>query len=110
MTGWTVDFHKKAEKEFARLNNSTKSQIAKAINKVSQNPLPKSEGGYGKPLGNNNSSNLAGCLKIKLKSIGHRVVYRLIREKTTMKIIIISIRDKDKVYKEAEHRMENETT
>ena len=102
---WDVVFHEKAKKEFDRLNSSPKAQVAKAIHKVSQNPLPQSEGGYGKPLGNNQSSKLAGCLKIKLKGIGLRVVYKLARNDVVMKIIIISIRDDDGVYKEAENRI-----
>jgi len=102
---WDVDFHPKAEKEFDKLNGSPKLQVAKAIHKVSQNPLPQSEGGYGKLLGNNQSSKLAGCLKIKLKSIGLRVVYQLVRDDKVMKIVIVSIRDDDEVYKEAERRV-----
>ncbi|MCL1883839.1 MAG: type II toxin-antitoxin system RelE/ParE family toxin [Defluviitaleaceae bacterium] len=102
---WIVEFDPKADKEFERLNATPKSHVAKAIRKVSQNPLPQSEGGYGKPLGNKQSSKLAGCLKIKLKRIGIRVVYKLIREDAIMKIIIISIRDDDEVYKEAVRRI-----
>jgi mRNA interferase RelE/StbE len=102
---WTVEFYKKAEKEFERLDGSPKTLTAKAIRKVSQNPLPQSEGGYGKPLGNRQSAKLAGCLKIKLRSIGLRVVYQLIRDDSKMKIVIISIRDDDEVYKEAENRI-----
>ena len=102
---WAVVFHDKAKKEFDKLNGSPKAQAAKAIHKVSLNPLPQSEGGYGKPLGNNQSSKLAGCLKIKLKGIGLRVVYQLVRDDAMMKIIIISVRDDDKVYKEAENRI-----
>lgn len=105
MMMWHVDFYDKAKKEFDNLNDSPKAQVAKAILKVSKNPLPQSEGGYGKPLGNKRSSKLAGCLKIKLKSIGLRVVYQVIRKDTVMKIIIISIRDDDAVYKEAENRI-----
>ena len=105
MMTWTVEFHDKAKKEFDGLNSSPKTQVAKAIKKVSQNPLPHSEGGHGKPLGNNQSSKLAGCLKIKLRNIGLRVVYQLVRKNATMKIIIISIRDDDKVYKEADSRI-----
>jgi len=105
MMEWTVVFHDKAEKEFSKLNASPKTHVAKAILKVSQNPLPQSEGGYGKLLGNRQSSKLAGCLKIKLKSIGLRVVYQLIKEDSVMKIIIISIRDDDEVYREAERRI-----
>ena len=103
--GWTVEFHEKADKEFEKLTGSPKYFVAKAIRKVSQNPLPQSEGGYGKPLGNSQSSKLAGCLKINLRRIGIRIVYQLIRDDSIMKIVIISIRDDDEVYKEAESRL-----
>jgi len=103
--GWAVDFTPEAQKDYKKLNGSPKSQVRKAIYKVAKNPLPSSEGGYGKPLGNLASSKLAGCLKIKLKSIGVRVVYKLVRENNVMKIVIISVRADDKVYKEAEARI-----
>jgi len=105
MTIWTVDYEDKAKKDLYKLSNFSRLRVVKSIERVSRNPLPQSEGGYGKPLGNNQSSKLAGCLKIKLKSLGLRVVYKLIRENNIMKIIIISIRDDNTVYKEAESRI-----
>ena len=39
--------------------------------------------------------------------LGYRVVYGLIREGNTMKVIIISIRDDEAVYREAERRITN---
>ena len=105
MNPWDIDYFEKAEKDLATLNKSVSARVLKAINKVALNPLPQSEGGYGKPLGNKRSSKLAGCMKIKLKSLGLRVVYKLIREDEIMKIVIISIRDDDEVYKEAERRI-----
>jgi len=71
---------------------------------VSTNPLSVSEGGYGKPLGNHLTGNLTGFLKIKLQSQGLRVVYRLQREDTVMKIIVISVRDDGTVYRMAQQR------
>ena len=102
---WEISYYKKAEEDLAALNSPVSARVIKAINKVSQNPLPQSEGGYGKPLGNMQSSKLAGCMKIKLKSIGIRVVYQLIRKDSAMKIIIVSVRGDDEVYKEAERRI-----
>ena len=81
---WKVKYHEKAVKELSNLNNSSKIRVVKAINKVSLNPLPQSEGGYGKPLGNKSSSKLSGFMKIKLKSIGIRIVYQLIRDDTVI--------------------------
>ena len=41
--------------------------VTKALLRVSQNPLPANEGGYGKALGNHTANKLSGLLKIKLK-------------------------------------------
>jgi len=75
-----VEYLKEAVKDLKRLDHSQRLQVLKAINKVSSNPLPQNEVGYGKPLGNRNSARLAGYLKIKLKRLGLRVVYKLIRD------------------------------
>jgi mRNA interferase RelE/StbE len=102
---WKVQYIPEAEKDLKELDRSQQLQVLKAIQKVSANPLPKTEGGYGKPLGSRLSSNLTGYLKIKLLRLGIRVVYHLVREKNTMKIIIISVRSDDVVYKLAQERL-----
>ena len=102
---WKTEMHDEAQKELLKLDNSIRQQVIKAIDKVSQNPLPSQEGGYGKTLRNASSSKLAGCCKIKLVKCGYRIVYKPIREGNIMKIIIISIRADDEVYKEAEKRL-----
>ena len=50
--------------------------MLKGIAKVSENPLPSSQGGYGKPLRNANRAHLAGLCKIKFRDLGIRVVYK----------------------------------
>ncbi len=102
---WTVDYLKEAEADLKGLDRSQQIQVLKAIRKVSENPLPNTEGGYGKPLGNRTSGKLAGYLKIKLVKLGLRVVYCLIRDKNTMRIVIISVRDDEKVYRMAQERI-----
>jgi mRNA interferase RelE/StbE len=102
---WIIEYIEEAKKDLQALDHSQQVQVLKAIQKVSANPLPASEGGYGKPLGNHPSSPLAGYLKIKLVKFGLRVVYCLVREKTTMKIIVISVRDDEKVYQLARKRI-----
>ena len=105
---WTITYHKAAVKDVEKLDGSCKAQIVKAIKKVSQNPLPFTEGGYGKPLGNKENTNLTGCLKIKLSKIGLRIVYRLVRTKSEMNIIVISVRSDHEVYELAERRSKDE--
>lgn len=103
---WKIEWLKEALKDLKLLDNSQTLQVLKAIDKVSENPLPSNEGGYGKPLGNKSNTNLTGYLKIKLLKLGIRVVYRIVREHDIMRIIVISIREDDTVYKIAVDRIE----
>lgn len=102
---WIIEYLKEAEKDLFNLDHSQRLHVLKAIEKVSQNPLPNSEGGYGKPLGNYLESKLSGFYKIKLLKLGLRVVYTIERKDKIMRIVIISIRDDDMVYKLADKRM-----
>ena len=102
---WIIEYKIEAQKDLENLDHSQQIQVLKAIRKVSANPLPQSEGGLGKPLGSKSNNNLTGYFKIKLRSLGLRVVYGLVREKNKMKIILISVRDDVAVYKLAAERI-----
>ena len=106
--GWTPEYLNAAADDLLALDRSQQIQVIKAIRKVSQNPLPVSEGGYGKPLGSRQLSNLTGYLKIKLKKLGIRVVYALVREAEKMRIIVISVRADEEVYRTAEKRIKGQ--
>jgi mRNA interferase RelE/StbE len=60
----------------------------------------------GKPLGNHSTMRLSGYMKIKLLNQGLRIVYKLVREYGVMRIIVISIRDDEQVYKIAQKRID----
>ncbi|EEJ54961.1 type II toxin-antitoxin system RelE/ParE family toxin [Mobiluncus mulieris] len=105
---WQVRYLHKAKQDLDNLDNSQRALVLKALSKASVNPLPVSEGGYGKPLGHSAGQNLTGLLKIKLKSSGIRIVYLCRREEQEMFIVVIGIRDDFKVYREAARRIENE--
>lgn len=101
---WKIEYIKEAMKDLKRLDPYNRKLILKAIEKTAERPLPPPDG-VGKPLGNHASSRLSGYYKIKLRGLGYRVVYQLIREGEIMRIIVISVRDDDAVYKEAEKRI-----
>jgi len=105
MKYWYVTYLREAEKEHDALESSARIQVDRAIRKVSQNPLPKSEGGYGTPLGHKQGRNLTGLMKIKLKKLGIRVVYSLVRDAETMRIIVVSVRADEEVYELAKKRV-----
>lgn len=97
---WTIKYHPIAKEELAKLDGSVRKIVLKGIIKVSVNPRPQNEGGYGKPLGNKNNNNLTGLLKIKFRDIGIRVVYKLVEDEKTheMYILVISARADREVY------------
>ena len=102
---WKIEYLREVHEDLKNLDKPAKLQVLKAIVKVSENPLPQSEGGYGKALGNHQSSKLSGYFKIKLVKLGIRVVYGLIREMDVMRVIIVSVRKDETVYKMAEKRI-----
>lgn len=101
---WEILYTDDAKSDLRNLDGSQRKSVIKAITKVSQNPLPASEGGYGKPLGNKHGNDLTGLCKIKLVRDGIRVVYALVRTETAMKIIVIAARSDDEVYEIAARR------
>lgn len=101
---WKIEYIKEAQRDLKRLDPYNRKLILKAIEKTAERPLSPPDG-IGKPLGNHATSKLSGFYKIKLKGLGYRVVYSLVKSGSVMKIIVISIRDDDAVYKEAERRI-----
>ena len=104
---WELSFLPEAREDLRALDGSQRIRVVKAIAKVQSNPLPSSAGGYGKPLGNKRLSQLSGLMKVKLKSDGIRIVYKLERIEHAMRIVVIGVRSDDAVYREAQKRRES---
>ena len=104
---WELSFLPEAREDLRALDGSQRIRVVKAIAKVQSNPLTSSEGGYGKPLGNKRLSQLSGLMKVKLKSDGIRIVYKLERIEHAMRIVVIGVRSDDAVYREAQKRRES---
>ena len=104
---WELSFLPEAREDLRALDGSQRIRVVKAIAKVQSNHLPSSEGGYGNPLGNKRLSQLSGLMKVKLKSDGIRIVYKLERIEHAMRIVVIGVRSDDAVYREAQKRRES---
>ncbi len=102
--GWNIEFKKAALNDLKKLDPYNRKLILKAIEKTALRPLPPPDG-IGKPLGNHSGTKLSGYYKIKLRDLGYRVVYGLVVENSVMEVIIISVRNDEEVYKEAERRI-----
>ena len=101
---YTLDYSPEAKLDIKEFDKAQRREIYKAIRKVSKNPLPQNEGGYGKPLGNKQGRNLTGLCKIVLMRLGVRVVYKLIRTDEIMRVIVVAARADEEVYDIAAQR------
>lgn len=102
---WKLKYLPEAEKDFYALSRNRQIIVEKAIKKIKTNPMPQSEGGYGKPLGHKHGTNLTGYLKVKLRKEGIRIVYKLIRTESEMLVVVIGMREDDEVYEIAKNRI-----
>lgn len=107
MNEWKLIIPPAVETDLDSFDRGVRDQILKALSRVRKNPLPASEGGYGKPLGNKGGINLTGCLKIKLLRLGIRIVYLLKRMEYSMQLVVISVRADSEVYRTAAERLKN---
>lgn len=93
-----------ALKEYSKLDNSVLPAVNKAIDELEYRADE-----VGKPLGNKNSTKLAGCKEIKLRDVGIRIVFRITSEKVQVLRIVyvlaIEERSKDYVFKVAHDRL-----
>ena len=102
---WIIQYLPEAVEDFRGLDRSQQILIRKAIAKLARNPLPETEGGYGKWLGNRDKTKLAGFLKVKLRGAGLRIVYKLIRQEGQVLLVVIGVREDSEVYEEADKRI-----
>ena len=107
MTNWKRRFTPEADKDMDKLAGNQRKVVFKAINKVLENPLPFTEGGYGKPLGNKHGYNLTGYCEIKLRGQGLRVIYKLEKDEMVMLNIVVDKRSDEEVYRIAFERLKN---
>lgn len=97
---YKVEFVPEALNDFDALDKSTKKQVAKKIDTLSENPL------LGKPLGNKFGIDLTSFYKLYVAKKKYRIVYHLIGNSLeVIEIIAIGKRDKEEVYKIAAKRL-----
>ena len=101
---WKNENIKEAQRDLIRLDFFNLKLFLKVIDNTAERLLPPPNG-IGKPLGNHASSKLSGYYKIKLKALGYRVVYQLICQNDVMRVIVISVRDDEAGYNDAERRI-----
>ena len=105
--GWRYEFTADARKDFESLDTHHRKIVIKALDKIILNPLPRTLGGYGIPLGNKHGFDLKGCCEVKLRGQNLRVIYKLENKKMIMMNIAIDKRGDFEAYRSAYNRTRN---
>ncbi len=92
---YRLRFEPDALKEWNSLDKSIRIQFAKKLENRLEDPLVKSS---------ELSGELKGLYKIKLASLGYRLVYQIENLELTIVVISVGRRDKNSVYKTAKNR------
>jgi mRNA interferase RelE/StbE len=92
LKSFNLEFHVLALKEWQKLDNSVKDQFKKQLQKRLNNPRISSAKLHG---------DLDNFYKIKLRTVGYRLIYEVIDHKLVIIVIAVGRRDQDAVYQSA---------
>lgn len=94
-TDYLLEFNLKARKEFDRLDASIRLQLAKKLKARLAGPRVEADKLAGMP----------DCYKIKLRSIGYRLVYQVVDDRLVVLVIAVGKRENNQVYGAAAARI-----
>jgi len=95
---YKLKFLHSAQKEWNKLGHNIREQFSKKLKQRLSNPI----------VPNDQLRGLENHFKIKLRSSGYRLVYKVREEQITICIVAIGKRDKSLVYKKAKSRKADE--
>lgn len=100
MTTYKLRFHTLALAEWQKLDGSLQAQFKKKLEERLVTPRVPSAALSGMP----------DCYKIKLRSAGYRLVYRVDDDVVYVTVISIGLRDKHQAYARAHKHLNDEAT
>lgn len=92
---YTLEFNIQAKKEFEKLNSTVRLQFLKKLKERLVNPRVEAD----------KLRDMPDCYKIKLRSIGYRLVYEVADDRLIVTVIAVGKRERSKVYGKATSRL-----
>lgn len=89
-------FLESAKKEWEKLDKLIRDEFKKKLSERLENPIVPKDRLFG----------IKDCFKIKLRSIGYRLVYKVYEMRIVVQVIAVGKRDKNAVYKLSKLRNE----
>ncbi|TLX63534.1 type II toxin-antitoxin system mRNA interferase toxin, RelE/StbE family [Stutzerimonas nosocomialis] len=94
-TKYALEFNTQARKEWDKLGKTIQLQLAKKLKERLENPRVEAD----------KLRDMPNCYKIKLRSIGYRLVYEVIDSRLVVIVIAVGKRERSKVYGGAANRL-----
>lgn len=92
---WYLEFDERALKEWRKLGSPIREQFKKKLAQILVAPRIEA----------NRLRDLPDCYKIKLRSVGYRLVYQVQDEKITVFIVSVGKREHSSAYRDASKRL-----
>ncbi len=92
---YKLTFLVSAKKEWDKLSPEIQKQFKEKLKRRLENPC----------IDKDRLSHLKDCYKIKLRSIGYRLVYRVFQDRVIVQVIAVGKRDKNFIYQIAMKRV-----
>lgn len=95
MTTYRLTFLRDAEKEWGKLGSTIQKQFTKRLRERLSRPRVQTDRLQG----------MSDCYKIKLRSAGYRLVYRVCNDRIVGQVIAVGKHERNEVYKTAAGRV-----
>jgi mRNA interferase RelE/StbE len=91
LTTYSLEFLPSARREWNKLGADTRKQFARKLQLLLDGPHISSA----------RLNDLPNCYKIKLRSVGYRLVYRVYDDRIVVQVVAVGKRERNEVYKRA---------
>ncbi len=91
---YNLEFLEEAKKEWEKLNPTIRQQLKKKLVQILESPR----------ISKNQLSGSTNRYKIKLRSVGYRLVYEVIDQEVVVLVVAVGRRENNQVYKAADKR------
>ncbi|MCH4873093.1 MULTISPECIES: type II toxin-antitoxin system RelE family toxin [Pseudomonas] len=92
---FSLEFDQRALKEWHKLGDTVRQQFKKKLAEILVNPRVEA----------NRLRDLPDCYKIKLRSLGYRLIYQVIDQEVVVFVVAVDKRENDVAYRKAEDRL-----
>ena len=92
---FSLEFKPSAWKEWKKLDNTIKTEFKKKLKKILEQPKIEA----------NKLAGLPDCYKIKLRTLGYRLVYQVNDGRIVVLVLAVGKREKSEVYEKSKERI-----